>query len=88
LGTESWELRAEEYEHLRAILGPDDAARKPQAAENYSRRAPALFDARDECIAKRTDSTLAEGERGLLLIGLAHQVVKRLSADITVTTLS
>ncbi len=88
LGTESWELLAEEYEHLRAILVPDDAAQKRQEVENYHRRAPALLDERDEYIAKRIDSTLGEGENGVLFIGLAHQIVKRLPTDIAVTTLS
>jgi hypothetical protein len=87
LGTESWVLLAEEYEHLRAILVPDDAAQKRQAVENYSRRAPALLDERDEYIAKRIDSTLGEGESGVLFVGLAHQIAKKLPKDIVVTTL-
>lgn len=87
LGTESWELLAEEHEHLRAILVADDAAQKRQAVENYSRRAPALLDERDEYIAKRIDSTLGEGESGVLFIGLAHQIVKKLPSEIAVTTL-
>jgi pheromone shutdown protein TraB len=73
--------------NLRAILVADDAAQKRQAVDNYSRRAPALLDERDEYAAKRIDSTLGEGESGVLFIGLAHQIVKRLPTDIAVTTL-
>lgn len=87
LGTESWELLAEEHEHLRAILVAEETAEKRQAVENYSRRAPVLLAERDEYIAKRIDFTLGEGESGVLFIGLAHQVVKRLSPDIAVTAL-
>jgi hypothetical protein len=86
LGTESWELLAEEHEHLRAILFADDAAEKELATERYRRRAPALLGERDEYIAGRIDVTLGEGQSGLLFIGLAHQIVKRLPPDITVTS--
>jgi hypothetical protein len=88
LGTESWELLAEEYEHLRAILVAEETAQKQQAVENYSQRALVLLEERDGYIARRIDSTLGEGESGVLFLGLAHQVVKRLPQDIAVITLS
>jgi pheromone shutdown protein TraB len=56
--------------------------------ESYSLRAPALLDERDEYIAGRIEDTLENGETGLLLVGMAHQVVQKLSRGITVITLA
>ena len=47
-----------------------------------------LLEERDAYIAGRIDSTLAEGETGLLFMGMAHKVVRRLPRDVTVIPLA
>jgi hypothetical protein len=81
LGTEHPKLLMEEHTLLKAISdasGPD----KPGATAAYTSRAPALLDERDSYIARRIDITLDEGQRGLLFVGAAHQVEKKLPRDI------
>ena len=60
--------------------GPDRA----KARATCTSRAPSLLDERDGHIARRIDATLDEDQTGLLFVGAAHQVEKRLPRDITV----
>ena len=83
LGTEDPKLLVEEHTLLKAISdasGPERA----RATAAYTSRAPALLDERDSYIARRIDITLDEGQTGLLFIGAAHQVEKKLPRDIVV----
>ncbi len=83
LGTEDPELLVEEHTLLKAI---DDASGQARAKARaaYVKRAPALLDERDGYIARRIDATLGKGQTGLLFIGAAHQVEKKLPRDIVV----
>jgi hypothetical protein len=83
LGTEDPKLLMEEHTLLKAISdasGPD----RPRARAAYTSRAPALLDERDSYIARRIDTTLDEGQTGLLFVGAAHQVENKLPRDIVV----
>jgi hypothetical protein len=83
LGTEDPKLLMEEHTLLKAISdasGPDRAS----ARAAYASRAPALLDERDSYIARRIDTTLDEGQMGLLFVGAAHQVEKKLPRDVMV----
>jgi hypothetical protein len=83
LGTEDPKLLMEERTLLKAISdasGPERAS----ARAAYASRAPALLDERDSYIAGRIDTTLDEGQTGLLLVGAAHQVEKKLPRDVVV----
>jgi hypothetical protein len=86
LGTEDPELLVEEHTLLRAINDASGRA-KARARAAYANRAPALLDERDGYIARRIDATLGEGQTGLLFIGVAHQVEKKLPRGIVVRRL-
>ena len=83
LGTEDPKLLMEEHTLLKAI---NDASERDRARARaaYASRALALLDERDSHIARRIDSTLGEGQTGLLFVGAAHQVEKKLPRDIMV----
>jgi len=86
LGTEDPELLVEEHRLLKAI---SDASGPPRARARaaYADRASALLSERDGYIARRIDATLADGETGVLFMGAAHQVEKKLPRDIVVRRL-
>ena len=86
LGTEDPKLLVEEHTLLKAI---NDALgrTKARARAAYASRAPALLDERDDYVARRIDATLGEGQTGLLFIGAAHQVEKKLPRSIAVRRL-
>jgi hypothetical protein len=71
----------EEHPLLKATSdasGPDRA----RARAAYASRALALLDERDSYIARRVDTTLDEDQTGLLFVGAAHHVEKKLPRDI------
>jgi len=81
LGTEDPKLLVEEHTLLKAISdasGPDGA----RARAAYASRALALLDERDGYIARRIDTTLDEDQTGLLFVGAAHHVEKKLTRDV------
>jgi hypothetical protein len=83
LGTEDPKLLMEEHTLLKAINDASERDRA-RARATYTSRALALLDERDSYIARRIDSTLGEGQTGLLFVGAAHQVEKKLPRDIVV----
>jgi len=87
-GTERPDLLLEEYRYLKIIVQGEKTKEKLEnARQEYRNRAPFLIAERDEFIAKRIDSTLKEGEVGILFIGAMHEVEKRLPDDIEVMNL-
>jgi len=83
LGTEDPTLLLEEHTLLRAIRdAPGRDAARARAA--YANRAPTLLSERDDYIARKIDATLGQGQTGVLFIGAAHQVEKKLPRDIMV----
>ncbi len=82
-GTEDANLLLQEYQ-----LHQDAATTDSLAQENIRKvRRQAILAARDQFIANRINSTLSEGEIGLLFLGMAHAVESLLDADILVRPL-
>jgi hypothetical protein len=78
-GTEDPKLLLEEYAYLKeASTDPGN----PKSKKKHQRLAQSILDKRDSYIAQRIDKTLAEGETGLLLIGITHKVNEKLPKDI------
>jgi hypothetical protein len=79
MGTESPELLVEEYQLALTGLGsgPDGARRRELSAA-------ALLEKRDRFIADRINSTLQQGETGILFLGMLHSVQPYLDRDIDV----
>jgi len=84
MGTESTELLLEEYQLALAALAP----RGPRSALRWAGREKSLgesiLERRDQFIGARINSTLAEGETGILFLGMLHAVEGYLKSDITV----
>ena len=75
-GTESPELLVKEYNLMKQML----TAEHPQ--EFYSTEAKVILNQRDEAIAQRIDTILADNEMGILFLGLAHNIAEKLPKDI------
>lgn len=80
VGTESPELLLREYESARASADGAEAGRHPDPRD--AQRAAALLDRRDRYIASTIDASIAEGQRGVLFIGMLHDVAAKLPGDI------
>lgn len=78
MGTEDPHLLVQEY-RLHQVALQDLMPGKVEQRKDFARRL--LFD-RDQFIGRRINETLAEGETGLLFLGLAHAVEPFLSPDI------
>ncbi len=95
MGTESAELLLEEYERAKvaarsAIAGHSRGARGPRGSGRGPARLPAdpLLSRRDRFIAARINSTLREGETGILFLGMLHSLDNLLAEDIEVVYVS
>jgi hypothetical protein len=77
-GTESPQLLLEELALLRK-------AQQGQRDPRHEFRSRAILEKRDRFIADRIAATLAPGGSALLLLGMLHNAVGMLPADITVT---
>jgi len=78
-GTEDPKLLLEEYHFLKnGIVDP----KNQQTRRRYQQSANKILQKRDSYIAHRINETLRGGETGLLFIGIAHRVDKKLSKDI------
>jgi hypothetical protein len=86
--TESPELLIEEYRHIKAILTARTPDEKMEAAGGYDRIKDELMRKRDAYIAGRINSTLKDGETGVLFIGAAHNVRPGLAPDVEVTDMT
>lgn len=80
MGTEDPELLRREYDHWQT----SSAVYREASAHYYDE----LMELRDRYIANRIDSTLREGELGLLFIGLLHGLTDKLPQDIGVISLA
>ncbi len=81
MGTESPELLVEEYQLAAAAFAAGAAA--PTGIRQRQLR-DALLEKRDRYIAARINGTLGAGERGILFMGMLHQVTRYLDSDIDV----
>ncbi len=84
--TESPELLLEEYNFIKAFAEAEGKERE-DAKKRYEDAKEQLLEKRDEFIAERINSTLREGEIGILFIGAHHKVKPKLGFDIKVESL-
>lgn len=87
MGTESPLLLVEEYQRAKLILKDFDAS-SPSGGSTTPRKnreaSDLLLKERDVCIAARIDQTLQRGETGILFLGMLHNPIAFLPADIHV----
>lgn len=84
--TESPELLIDEYNFIKAFAEAE-GKEKEAAKRRYDDMKAQLLERRDAFIAERINSTLREGEIGLLFIGAHHDVKKKLDFDIKIESL-
>lgn len=86
-GTEDPELLIQEYQFIKELTEIADPGEKKRAIKKYQKGRDALLKKRDQFIAQRIDKTLQDGDKGLLFIGLRHEIDKFLPKDIRVSYL-
>ena len=74
MGTESPALMVREYRRIQRLVQLSQEAVPGAVAEELKREGEAILGERDAFVAHRIDSTLQEGETGLLFLGLLHRV--------------
>lgn len=84
MGTESPELLIREYTHIKRIAEARTDAEREEAKRRYAAESPEILKQRDSFIAQRIAETLEEGEVGLLLLGMVHEVDRLLPEGIQV----
>lgn len=87
VATESPELLIEERNLQMDIYNSSTKKEKEAAKKRYEIRKGSLLQDRDKYIASRINSTLMDGETGILFIGAEHKVIPWLASDIEVTDL-
>lgn len=85
--TESPDLLRQEYGYIKALLDAGTEEEKKKAEARYDQVKDRLLDERDAFIARSIDSTLKDGETGLLFIGASHNVLPKVPKDIEVKLL-
>ncbi|MCX5873270.1 MAG: hypothetical protein NTY51_08565 [Deltaproteobacteria bacterium] len=83
MGSESPDLLVMEYNLAMNTFNNPTSSLK---GEDMKIQSAEILKKRDEFIAKRINDTLKDGEVGVLLIGLLHNVVPLLDVDIEVVT--
>jgi len=83
--TESAPLLRQEYSYIKAFLDAGTPQARESAETEYNRIKDRLLEERDRFIAASINSTLKDGETGLLFIGASHHVQQWLPEDIEVT---
>ncbi len=82
--TENPKMLLKEYEHIKRFADATTEKEKMEAELQYEQIKEKLLHDRDEFIARAVDSTLKDGETGVLFIGAAHDVASKLPQDIEV----
>jgi hypothetical protein len=85
--TESADLLRQEYGYIKALLEAKTNEERRTAEERYNQVKDKLLEERDLFIARAIETTLAEGETGLLFIGASHNVLPKIAGDIEVKCL-
>jgi len=85
--TESPDLLRQEYSYIKALMEAKTEVERRGAEARYNQVKDRLLEERDAFIAKSIDSTLQEGETGLLFIGASHNVLPRIPKEIEVKCL-
>lgn len=84
MGTESPELLTREYTLVRRIAEAKTEGEREQARRKYAAEGAEILRDRDAFIARRIVETLAEGEVGLLFLGMMHEVDRLLPEGVQV----
>ena len=74
MGTEDGELMVAEYRRIQRLVQVAERHEPEPVIEGLKRQGEEILRQRDAAIARRIDSTLGEGETGILFIGLLHRV--------------
>ena len=82
VGTEPPDLLLREYEY--ACSAARAAETGTPVHQGADRNAITLLELRDRAIAARIDASLSKGDRGVLFVGMLHDVTSKLPADIDV----
>ena len=85
--TESPELLRREYAYIKAFIEAKTDEERARAGAEYDQIKDKLMEDRDSFIAQSIDSTLQEGETGLLFIGASHNVIPKIARDMEVKCL-
>lgn len=84
MGTEDPQLVVREYRRIQRLVEASRAGASEEVLAGIVREGDAILAARDDQMAARIDSTLAEGETGVLFLGLLHRVDERLDGKFQV----
>jgi hypothetical protein len=82
--TEDIALVQREYSYIKKLTSAKSTRERETAALRYKLAQRKLLEDRDNFIARTIESTLKEGETGVLFIGAYHDVLSRLPADIQI----
>ncbi|HYU32483.1 MAG TPA: hypothetical protein VEW48_09990 [Thermoanaerobaculia bacterium] len=74
MGTEDPELMVAEYRRIQSLVRTAQQREPDAAAEELKREGEEILRGRDAFIARRIETTLEEGETGILFLGLLHRV--------------
>jgi hypothetical protein len=85
--TESPTLLRQEYDYIKAFMEAKSDVERREAEASYNSVKDKLLEERDAFIAGSIDTTLGDGETGLLFIGASHDVIPKLPKDIEVRLL-
>jgi len=85
--TESPTLLRQEYDYIKAFMEAKSDVERREAEASYNSVKDKLLEERDAFIAGSIDTTLGDGETGLLFIGASHDVIPKLPKDIEVKLL-
>ena len=85
--TEDFKMVKDEYDGLQSVIKSKININKLIQLLRYKILKPILLRRRDRFIAATINETLEQNETGILFIGAYHNVIKRLSKDITVVEL-
>jgi len=86
--TEHAGLLQEEYGWIAQIVNASSSKERERLRSQYRLRSARLLQQRDRFIAKAIDTSLREGELGILFLGASHRVAPHLPADIGVIRLN
>jgi hypothetical protein len=87
MGTEDPELMLAEYRWIQKVREAAYGGASENGIEKVSREGRALLGARDDFVARRIDETLADGETGILFLGLLHRVDEIVDGRLELTLL-
>ncbi len=85
MGTESPPLLLQEKAALETFYNAPEEEQKQAALLEYRKVSAPISKERDKYIAQRIRDTLPEGGRGILFIGLAHEVKRLLEQEMEVS---